>query len=48
MIARLTSVAVLLLAVVAAFLVTGASDGGDGRTYKIEFDNAFGIPRAAT
>ena len=45
MIARLTSVAVLLLAVVAAFLVTGASDGGDGRTYKIEFDNAFGISK---
>jgi len=44
-IARLTTVALLLVASVAAVLVTGAGDGGGGRSYEIEFDNAFGLSK---
>jgi virulence factor Mce-like protein len=44
-IARLTTALALIVAVAAAFLVTGAGDGDGGRTYEIEFDNAFGISK---
>ena len=41
---RLAATAILVLAGVAAFLMTGASsDKGDAATYKVQFDNAFGL-----
>ena len=41
---RLAALAVLVLAAVAAFLLTGAqSDRGSAATYKVQFDNAFGL-----
>ena len=43
MIRRLTSVFVLLAAMAAAVIVTGADSGDGGKTYLIEFDSAFGL-----
>src|SRR5829696_7809674 len=43
MIRRLASTLVIVAAVAAGLLVTGASDGGGGKIYEIEFDNAFGL-----
>ncbi len=41
---RLAAIAVLALAGVAAFLMTGASgDKSSAATYKVQFDNAFGL-----
>jgi virulence factor Mce-like protein len=45
MIRRLSTAFVLLIAVIAAFAVTGADDSDGGRTYQIEFDSAFGISK---
>jgi virulence factor Mce-like protein len=43
MIRRLASIFVLVAAAALAIVVTGADSGGGGKTYEIEFDNAFGI-----
>ena len=41
---RLVIIPVVLIAVAAAFVTAGASDGsGALRTYEIELDNAFGL-----
>jgi virulence factor Mce-like protein len=43
MIQRVATVLAIAAASVAALVVTGASDGAKGKTYAIEFDNAFGL-----
>jgi ABC-type transporter Mla subunit MlaD len=40
---RIATVALLLVAVTAAFVLTGAEEKPGGRTIKIPFDNAFGL-----
>src|SRR3954451_18918350 len=45
MIARLTTALAIVAAALAAFLVTGAGDGGGGRTYEVEFDDAFRLAK---
>jgi virulence factor Mce-like protein len=40
---RLLTVVVVVIAAVAAVVLTGAGTSGEGKTYKIEFDNAFGL-----
>jgi ABC-type transporter Mla subunit MlaD len=43
MIRRATAILAIAAAATAALIVTGASEGRKGKTYKIEFDNAFGL-----
>ena len=43
MIRRIATVFLMLAAAAGAVVVTGADSGGGGKTYEIEFDNAFGI-----
>jgi ABC-type transporter Mla subunit MlaD len=43
MIRRIASVVVLILAVVLAAVLTGAGGGSTGKTFKVAFDNAFGL-----
>ena len=40
---RLVTIAVVLAACVGAFVLSGASDKNSERTYRIVFDNAFGL-----
>jgi ABC-type transporter Mla subunit MlaD len=40
---RVIAIVVVLGAAAAALLLTGASDDSSGKTYKIQFDNAFGL-----
>jgi virulence factor Mce-like protein len=42
---RVLAIVTVAAACAAAFLLSGASGGRDGRTYRIEFDNAFGLVR---
>jgi virulence factor Mce-like protein len=39
----MASIAVVLVAIAAAVLLTGASEDGGGKSYEIEFDSAFGL-----
>ena len=43
MIRRLATLFLVLAAAAGAVVVTGAESGGEGKTYRIEFDNAFGL-----
>jgi virulence factor Mce-like protein len=45
MIARVTAVVAIVAAVLLAFVFTGAGGGEEGKTYEIEFDNAFGLSK---
>ena len=40
---RVLAILAVAGACAAAFVLAGASDGTHGRTYRIEFDNAFGL-----
>ncbi len=43
MIARIAVALAVAAACVVAFVATGADDAGEGRSYKVELDNAFGL-----
>ena len=40
---RIAAIFALLVVAAAAFVLTGADGGSKGKTYEVEFDNAFGI-----